>query len=128
MAAATDAARDVATAARPDKNAGSAAAAPGPLMNAARVYDPDVRLLESAAELNALADAAFENDQPLYVYEPLKAEETGEAAGIHRELATGGRFEPVREFHGMDARTSYRLYRYQSREQIIRLNVKPAGK
>lgn len=120
--------REVARAARPDANRSSSSAVLGVDGDLAKVYDPDVRLVETAAELNALADAAFENDQPLYVYEPLVLPQTGDVPRIHSELTTGGRFVAEREFHGWDGRTSYRLYRYESREQIIRLNVKPDRK
>ena len=75
-----------------------------------------------------LVDTAYDNDAPLFVFHTLAARTLTPEHPILRELESGDRFVLTREFPAFDPRDTIRLYRYQPREQIINLQVKPEKK
>jgi len=79
----------------------------------------------SLSDLSHYVDIAFEKDHPLFVYHSIRDGKDHRNAEIIQELETSGRFHLIQEFPAFDPARSYRLYKYQPREQIIRLNVKP---
>ena len=94
----------------------------------ARFADPGVVFIDRLATLRKLVDDAFDHGQPLYVYHSLNQNTLIDWPHTVKELQTSGRFLLVREFPAFDPRQNIRLYKYQPREQIIRLNVKPEKK
>ena len=91
-------------------------------------YDPGAGFSPGISFLSRLVDFAFEKNRPLFVYHTLRDGRDPGFAEIMKELQTSGRFHLVKEFPASDPARSYLLYRYQPREQIIRLNVKPEKK
>ena len=87
-----------------------------------------VRELKRLEELNVLVDTAYDNDAPLFVFHTLAARTLIPEHPILRELESSDRFVLTREFPAFDPRDTIRLYRYQPREQIINLQVKPEKK
>lgn len=97
----------------------------GPSSSTARLYDPAVQLPANTAALDALVDEALKTDHSLLVYYRPADVGTPEWAGMQEEIERSGRFRPVRQVSAFDPRESYRLYRYDLREQIIRMNLSP---
>ena len=87
-----------------------------------------VRSLTSSEDLAALVESAFDKDTPLLVLLTLADSTSPGLQSIARELASGGRFVLVQEFPAFAPADSIRLYRYQAREQIINLQLKPEKK
>lgn len=81
--------------------------------------------LKTAGELSALADAAVKSGQPLFVIHSLADRRPSALQPLVSELESGGSFVLVREFAALLPEDTIRLYRYQPREQIINLQVKP---
>jgi len=81
--------------------------------------------LKTPGELSALADAAFERKQPLYVFHSLADLPIVAWQPLVNELEFSGNFVLVHEFAAFTPEDAIRLYRYQPREQIINLQVKP---
>ena len=120
--------RDAASAGRAMANRKPATATFGHHAQSASAYDPGVRIINSIQNLNALVDVAYEKDLPLLVYHSRSVEMESEWQPLIEALTTSGRFLLIKELPAFDPARSYRLYQYQPREQIIRLNVKPEKK
>ncbi len=119
----------VAAARRPDeKKPGTVTAVFGYYLAPARFADPGVVFIDRLATLRKLVDDAFDHGHPLYVYHPLNRNTLIDWPHTVKELQTSGRFHLIQEFPAYDLQQNIRLYKYQPREQIIRLNVTPEKK
>ncbi len=103
---------------------GGTVAAAGRLADAPAARRAGIMAAENPGQLDALADAAFESDRPLLVLCPAGAAEPG-SRRLREALDSDGRFVPVREFPAFDPANDIRMYRFQVREQIINLQLKP---
>ncbi len=90
--------------------------------------DSGVHNLEKPSELDALIDAAFDKSLPLFVFHALADGTDARFTPLAHKLQTSGQFSLIKEFAAFDPRENIRLYKYQPREQIIRLNVTPEKK
>ena len=84
--------------------------------------------IEKPGELDTLIDTAFEKSLPLFVFYSLADGTDARFEPLAHMLETSGQFVLTHEFPAFDPRQNIRLYRYQPREQIIRLNLQPEKK
>jgi hypothetical protein len=117
--------REVATAALQATPDSRTITATFPSTGDARLYDREVHIIESITELNGLIDVAYEEDRPFFVYHRLGERYPADWEEIREELEKSGRFQLLQEFAGIEAQEGCRLYRYQPKEKIIHLNLKP---
>jgi hypothetical protein len=87
-----------------------------------------LRELKAAGELSALVDTALKSGQPLHVFHSLADRRIAAWQPLVSELESSGSFVAVREFAALSPEDTIRLYRFQPREQIINLQVKPDKK
>lgn len=94
----------------------------------AKQYDPRVQVVAIASTLETLVDEAFEKERPLFVYRTGAIAADPGWSALNDKLEKSGQFHLVAEFPAFDPALSYKLYRYQPKEQIIHLEVKPEKK
>jgi hypothetical protein len=113
--------REAVAAARAEREPGTVVAAIGPDPATASVYGGPLEFPVSVEALDALVDSAFAKEHPLYVL----FRSGGADTRLNDTVEKSGRFIALGEFSAFEPRQSLRLYRYQPREQIIRMKVQP---